>query len=159
MTVKRLISGQSGQTLRHTPMVRAASAAWELHDLMSSGASPNYVLASGAGSIDAVDTTSTADAGPSEPDARVVVVTSAAGIVPRVGPQDLEGGWYELSTVGGEGELVRVVGVNGLVVELEWHLTRPYPAGSLFRGCTFTTGAIAAIDTVALAPGRSIHFY
>jgi len=141
-----IIHGIGAQTLRHVPVDQhgrprvVASATYVVDDLRYSEDHADRVVDSGSATVSAVNTTTTADAGPGEADPAVIALTSAAGVT--AGRQHL------LVATSGIAELVHVRAVSGLTVYLHFDLRHDFASGAAFRGveCSMSFPAGEADD-------------
>lgn len=140
--IHRLTYNAGAQTIRTVPLdqhgrpVKVASATYAIVDTRYDADDAAFEVATGAATLDAVNTTLSQAAGRSSADPHVVVVASAAGIT--------AGKRYLLAS-GGQVDVVRVLGVSGTTVRLAAAVTLSFPSGSAFQGleisCSVPSGA------------------
>jgi hypothetical protein len=131
VAIHRLTFNAGAQTIRTVPLdsngrpVRVASATYAIVDTRYDADDASHEVATGAATVDSVNTTLSAAAGRSTADPHVVTVTSAVGITV---------GRRYLISYQGQPELVRVVGIDGTTVRLAGAVTLSFPSGSTFQG-------------------------
>lgn len=128
MKPQRVIYGKGAQPLYFAPhdeLARPAVAsdpAYSLVDPRYSTDSADYLVASGTPTVSSANGALTSDAGPTEADARLIVVDSATGIT--------AGRRYLLAGDDGKKELVTVAAVDGLNVYALHDLRNEYSSGA-----------------------------
>lgn len=136
--VHRLRFGDTGRSIDHSTATPQASATWEVHDTTLTIDDSNYVVDSGAATVDTTAISLSADAGPSTANARRLTVASTTGIV--------VGRHYLVSDTAGS-EPVEVVGLTTDVsIDLRDPLAGTYTTPSAqIRGLTLTASLADAI--------------
>lgn len=132
--IHRLVYGGGAQTIRHIPRtstglaVVVGSATYSIVDLRrSTDASDRTVQASTAATLDSVNTTISAAAGPQTADPRKITVASATGIT--------AGRRYLLThATTGQSQPVRVQAVTGSVLLLAEPVAAAYASSATFKG-------------------------
>jgi hypothetical protein len=132
----RVVHGGGAQTLATVPLNRqarptaATAATFRVVDLRLGEDDPLRLIASGAATLDATTTTTTAAVGLGTARPRELPVASAAGFV--------QGRRYLVTDASGIRELVRVEGVTTGLVKLASELARKFETGATVRGVEVT---------------------
>ena len=143
---QRLNYNISGQVLRHTPGVYRATATWALYDSQRSSGDASRTLDSGSVSADsATELTITSSSGPTQANARRMLVASTAGFT--IGTE------YEIVGLNGDSERFTLGGLTtNTSLESVTPLVGTYAVGSTIRGVELVTAAI--LDAVVQDEGR-----
>lgn len=134
--------GVTGQTLRHTVRSGRPSAATYAVYAADAGDDDDPEW-SGTATIDAVDTTLAASAGPAQTDSTLVEVTSATGVV---------AGRQYLISEGGKREWVTVAEVDDTDVYVTAPLRNDFTAAATFESCDLT----ASVDATWVADSDNL---
>lgn len=137
-----VLFGGGARDLTHVPPSRVASATVQVEDLTEADDSADrFIVSSGAATIDAYSTTTTAAAGAGQPDPRVLTHAGATATAGRV---------YEVTAPDGRHELFTAEAATATTLRSAVPLSGAYPTGSTVRGvqlsCTFPAPAAADED-------------
>lgn len=132
---------QGDQELVHVPPFAVASASYVIEDLSVSETDPTRIIASGSATVDDLDETTTAAAGPRAALPRRVGITGTAAERGRT---------YWITSADGTQEPVVVEAVAANSITVAGRLSATYAIGSTLTGaeirCTFPSAAAARED-------------
>lgn len=132
MTTHRIIFGQSGQTLAHTPAGYVASASYVIENLRFGPTDASRTIASGSATVASWSLTSSATSGPTTTTPRKFSTASTTGAT--------IGDPAQLVAADGDAELVVVGAISsGSYVETVSPIAGTYPSGSTLRGIKLST--------------------
>jgi len=138
MAVQRVLYGESGQSLRHTPPERVASATYQIEDLEYDADDPSRVLASGSATIDSLSLTSNAAAGDGQTNPSRISVASTTGAT--IGDPAV------ITAADGSFELFEIAAVSAdSYIEARHPLIGLYPSGSTVRGLQLSASVPASV--------------
>ena len=137
----RLNYNVTGQTLRHVPATQQATIAWSLEDLRYDYGNASRVLDSGTTSVDTATESTTAAAGPSQANPRLITMASTAGFT--VGTIERPNFYEIVGTSGREPFIIDAVSTN-VSITTRHPLIGTYASSSTVQGLMHTTAAILA---------------
>jgi len=138
--VHEILFEGGAQTIVHVPIARVSSATVEIVDVnVGEGSTEREILALGAATVDGLNLTTAADAGPEELSPFEIAVSSSAGAT--------VGTTYAIIGADGQYELFRCAGVSAGLLVAGAALSARYESGASVRGvqlsATFPLAAAA----------------